>query len=183
MKTTRRQTRGWISARVAGVEGGDPRSCYDFKPYFAPAVANNPMDNIFLLLLWLLANHGLRFSVWANNNAKSHPGLCHTLRGDGIWAAAQQRDLREEQPDGEHWHFKEVLKRLWLFSCSFLSSFSLRFAAGGWIAWKCLAERTARTGKLQHVTGSVLLTHPPPPFFFSSPCEALKSFQKYLFFT
>lgn len=83
------------------MEGGDPRSCYDFKPYFVPAVANHHTDKIFLLVLWFLANHGLRFSVWANNNVKLHPGLFNSLRGDGIWAEAQERDLREEQTDGE----------------------------------------------------------------------------------
>lgn len=94
------------------MEGGDPRSCYDFKPYFVPAVASNHTDKIFLLVLWLLANRGLRFSAWANNNAKLHPRLFNALRGDGIWAEAQQRDLREEQTDGEDGDFKEVLQ--WL---------------------------------------------------------------------
>lgn len=72
-----RKAHSWILARVAGVEGGDSRSCYDFKPYFVPVVANNHTDN--LLALWLLTNHGLRFSVWANNNAKLHPELFNSL--------------------------------------------------------------------------------------------------------
>lgn len=101
IKKTRRKAHSWISARVTGVEEGDPRSCYDFKPYFVPVVANNHTDKIFFLVLCLLANHGLRFSVWANNNAKLHPGLFNSLRGDGIWAEAQQRDLREEKTDGK----------------------------------------------------------------------------------
>lgn len=70
--------RGWWGWRE------DPRSCYDFKPCFVPAIANNHMDNVLLLVLWLLANHGLHFSVWAKNNVKLHPRLFNSLRRDGI---------------------------------------------------------------------------------------------------
>jgi len=62
-KQTRRKSHSCFSVRVAGVEGGAPRSCYDFKPYFVPAVASNHTDKIFLLVLWLLVNHGLHFSA------------------------------------------------------------------------------------------------------------------------